>query len=75
MGNINISACVVCPYYITSSDSRGDYRITCEGIEYSKYNTIRFSNKDEKEVYMATRCSFYPNGCKIAKLVEEKYKS
>lgn len=60
---------IKCPYYITD----GDRYLTCEGVD-SEIIKQRFKNRTEIIMYQRIYCEHYPNECKIAALIELKYK-
>lgn len=65
----NNEGSIKCPYYITS----GAKYATCEGI-YSEVIKQRFGNEQEINRHQRRMCCNYPNECKIAEMLEEKYR-
>lgn len=61
---------VKCPYF--KRESR--LQIACEGISTADAVALKFETQEQKKEYMERECYRFPNECKIAAVVEEKYK-
>lgn len=70
MPNSSANANAKCPYYLNETEQS----ITCEGIAKGTKNVIRFANKGSKGKYQERNCNCYPNGCTLAKVLNDKNK-
>lgn len=70
-----IDADIICPYFINLKEGKKVKQyITCEGVEGSCYNTMRFIKSEDRAAYIRKFCVNYPNNCPIAQANEKKYK-
>lgn len=70
MSNSSANVDTKCPYYLNETEQS----ITCEGITKETKNVMRFTNKRSKGEYQEKNCNYYPNGCALAKILNDKYK-
>lgn len=66
---IKLEANAICPFYKCEFKRT----ITCEGVEDGIENVMRFSCEDRKIEYATANCMQYPNCCRLAKELEDKY--
>jgi hypothetical protein len=62
---------VICPYY---ADKEEKHCITCEGVMDGTLTKVCFKKTDTKEKYRLLFCERNYEKCKVAKMLDRKYK-